>query len=259
MKVVILCGGAGTRISGGDRTVKKEMVEIGGWPILWHIMKIFAAYDHKEFVLPLGYRGDLIRRFFLDYEMMNRDVSFRLGHSAEPTFHDTNHESDWRLTLIDTGLEANKGARIKQVARYVGDDPFFVTYGDGVSDVNLHALLDFHRSHGRLGTVTGVQPVYQYGVMVLGDDGRVTNYQQYPRLDHWINAGFMIFEKQVLDYLSEDNSVDLESGLLARLAAEGQLMTYRHGGFWQSMDTFKDALTLNDLWDAGEAPWKVWK
>jgi glucose-1-phosphate cytidylyltransferase len=259
VKVVILCGGAGTRISGGDRTVKKEMVEIGGWPILWHIMKIFAAYGHKEFVLPLGYRGDLIRRFFLDYEVMNRDVSFRLGHRAEPTFHDANHESDWRLTLVDTGLRANKGARIKQVAPYLDQGPFFVTYGDGVGDVNLHALLDFHRAHGKLGTVTGVQPVYQYGVMALAGDGRAMDYQQYPRLDHWINAGFMIFERQVLDYLAEDNSVDLEDGLLARLAAEGQLMTYRHAGFWQSMDTFKDALTLNELWEAGEAPWKVWK
>ncbi|MFZ5915906.1 MAG: sugar phosphate nucleotidyltransferase [Chloroflexota bacterium] len=258
MQVIILCGGAGTRISGGDRTVKKEMVEIGERPILWHIMKIFAAYGHQDFVLPLGYRGDLIRRYFLDYEMMNRDLSFTLGQPSEPAFHDMNHESDWRITLIDTGLEANKGARIKQVQPHINTSPFFVTYGDGVGDVNLDHLLDFHRQHGRLATVTGVQPNYQYGIMTLAEGDRVTGYEQYPRLGHWINAGFMLFEQTVFDYLTGDNRIDLESGALARLAADGQLMMYPHRGFWQSMDTFKDALTLNELWDSGKAPWKVW-
>jgi len=259
VKVVILCGGAGTRISGGDRTVKKEMVEIGGRPILWHIMKIFATYDHRDFILPLGYRGDLIRRYFLDYEVMNRDLSFTLGQSTEPMFHDMNHERDWCITLVDTGLEANKGARIKCVERYITTSPFFVTYGDGVGDIDLNKLLDFHRQHGRLATITGVRPYYQYGVMALAEDGRVAGYQQYPRLDHWINAGFMVFEREVFDYLAEDNRVDLESGALTRLAADGQLMMYRHTGFWQSMDTFKDALTLNELWDGESPPWKVWK
>jgi glucose-1-phosphate cytidylyltransferase len=258
VKVVILCGGMGMRISGGDRTVKKEMVEIGGQPILWHIMKIFATYDHRDFILPLGYRGDLIRRYFLDYEIMNRDLSFTLGQSSEPTFHNKNHESNWRITLVDAGLEANKGARIKRVEPYITSAPFFVTYGDGVGDVDLDKLVDFHRQHGRLATITGVQPTYQYGVMALADDGRVTDYEQYPRLDHWINAGFMVFEREVFDYLTEDNSVDLESGVLTRLAAEGQLMMHQHTGFWQSMDTFKDALTLNELWDSGDPPWRVW-
>lgn len=259
MKVIIFCGGPGTRISGGDPTIKKEMVEIGGRPILWHVMKTFAAYGHRDFILPLGYRGNLIRRYFLDYEIMNRNLSFSLGQPAEPTFHDTNHESDWCITLVDTGLKANKGARIKRVERYITTSPFFVTYGDGVGDVDLDKLLAFHRQHNKLATVTGVQPTYQYGVMALAEDGRVADYQQYPRLDHWINAGFMVFERQVFDYLTEDNSKDLESGALARLAADGQLMMYQHTGFWQSMDTFKDALTLNELWDGGNPPWKVWK
>jgi glucose-1-phosphate cytidylyltransferase len=259
VKVVILCGGAGTRISGGDRTVKKEMVEIGGQPILWHIMKIFAAYGYRDFVLPLGYRADMIRHYFLNYEVMNRDLSFTLGQPGDPTFHDMNPESDWRITLVDTGLEANKGARIKRMEQHIPTGPFFVTYGDGVGNVDLDRLLDFHRQHGRLATVTGVQPYYQYGVMSLGEDGRVAGYQQYPRLDHWINAGFMVFERAVFDYLIEDNSVDLESGALTQLAAESQLMMYPHTGFWQSMDTFKDALTLNELWDSRNPPWKVWK
>ena len=259
MKVVILCGGAGTRISGGDRTVKKEMVEIGGQPILWHIMKIFAAYNHRDFVLPLGYRANLIRRYFLNYEVMNRDLSFTLGRPDELAFHDMSRERDWRITFVDTGLEANKGARIKRVEQHITTSPFFVTYGDGVGDVDLDALLDFHRRHGKLATITGVQPYYQYGVMALAEDGRVSGYRQYPRLEHWINAGFMVFEQAVFDYLAEDNSVDLESGALTRLAAEGQLMMYQHSGFWQSMDTFKDALTLNELWDGGDAPWKIWE
>lgn len=259
MKVIILCGGAGMRISGRDRTIKKELVEIGGRPILWHVMKIFAAYGHRDFVLPLGYRGDSIRRYFLDYEVMNRDLSFALGQPTEPTFHDMNHEGDWRITLADTGLEANKGARIKRVERYITTGPFFVTYGDGVGDVDLDKLVDFHRRHGRLATITGVRPYYQYGVMELAENGQVVGYQQYPRLDHWINAGFMLFERPVFDYLTEDNSVDLESGALARLAADGQLMMYHHTGFWQSMDTFKDALTLNELWDGENPPWRVWK
>jgi glucose-1-phosphate cytidylyltransferase len=259
VKVIIFCGGPGTRISGGDPTIKKEMVEIGGRPILWHVMKTFAAYGHRDFILPLGYRGNLIRRYFLDYEIMNRNLSFSLGQSAEPTFHDTNHESDWCITLVDTGLKANKGARVKRVERYITTSPFFVTYGDGVGDVDLDKLLAFHRQHNKLATVTGVQPTYQYGVMALAEDGRVADYQQYPRLDHWINAGFMVFERQVFDYLTEDNGEDLESGALTRLAADGQLMMYQHTGFWQSMDTFKDALTLNELWDGGNPPWKVWK
>jgi len=259
MKVILLCGGAGTRISGGDRTVKKEMVEIGGRPILWHIMKIFAAYGHRDFLLPLGYRGDLIRRYFLDYEVMNRDLSFTLGLPIEPKFHDVSQESDWRITLVDTGLETNKGARIKRLERYITTSPFFVTYGDGIGDVDLDRLLDFHRQHGKLATITGVRPYYQYGVMTVAQDEQVVGYEQYPRLDHWINAGFMVFEQQVFDYLTEDNNVDLERGALTRLAADGQVMMYQHTGFWQSMDTFKDALTLNELWDAGNPPWKVWE
>ena len=259
MKTIILCGGAGTRISGGDRTVKKEMVEIGGRPILWHIMKIFEGYNYRDFILPLGYRGDLIRRYFLDYEVMNRDLSFTLGQPNKPKFHDLNHESDWTLTLIDTGLEANKGARIKQLDRYIHSGPFFVTYGDGLGNIDLGKLIAFHRGHGKIATITGVRPSYQYGVMELAENGCITGYEQYPRLDHWINAGFMLFERQLFDYLSEDNSLDLENGALTQLAAEGQLMMYRHDGFWQSMDTFKDALTLNQLWDTGTAPWKVWK
>jgi|Deesub1362B_J571_1020462.scaffolds.fasta_scaffold05134_3 glucose-1-phosphate cytidylyltransferase len=257
-KVIVLCGGKGTRISGGDPTIKKELVEIGGRPILWHVMKIFATYGYKDFILPLGYHGDQIRRYFLNYEVMNRDLSLSLGRPDELVFHDQNPESDWRITLVDTGLETNKGARIKRVEKYITSDTFFVTYGDGVGDVNLHKLLDFHRRHGKLATITGVRPYSQYGVLELAEGGRVIAYRQYPRLDQWVNAGFMVFEHEILDYLTDDNSIDLERGLLTRLAAEGELMMYKHTGFWQSMDTFKDSLVLSKLWAEGKAQWKIW-
>jgi len=256
MQTVILCGGKGTRISGGDPSVKKELVEIGGWPILWHIMKIFDAYGHKDFLLPLGYRGDLIRRYFLEYEWMYRDFSFRLGDPSNLSFHGENHENDWHLSLIDTGLDTIVGERVRQIAHHITGERFFLTYGDGIGDIDIDALLRFHLSHGKWVTVTGYQPRYQYGVITAADDGKVIHYQQYPCMEHWINVGFMVIERAALDKL--EHGMNLEYPFFGRLVDEGQFMMYRHTGFWRSMDTFKDAQELNEMWDEDRAAWKVW-
>jgi glucose-1-phosphate cytidylyltransferase len=255
MQTVIFCGGKGTRISGSGPE-KKELFEIGSRPILWHIMKIFATYGHKEFVMPLGYRGDLIRRYFLEYEQMNRDLCFRLGDPDGAVCASDNDESDWQIALVDTGLEANKGERIRRIADHITGDRFFLTYGDGVGDVDVDALLRFHLSHGRWVTVTGYQPTYNFGIVQADAEDQVTAYLQYPKLEHWINAGFFVVEHKALAHLRP--GMDWETDLLAWLVGEGQLMVYRHAGFWCKMDTFKEAQHLNDIWESGDAPWKVW-
>jgi glucose-1-phosphate cytidylyltransferase len=257
LSVVILVGGAGTRLGPEGETSPKALVVVGDKPILWHVMKIYAAFGHTHFVLTLGYRGDLIRRYFWDYDLISRDVTLSPGNSHKPMFHNAPGEAGWRITLVDTGLRTNKAARIRRVAEYLGGGPFFVTYGDGVGNVDINALLTFHRRHGKLATITGVRPFSQYGLVDANDDGLVTGVHEKSRLDLWINAGFMVFEHGVFNYLQGSDDLDLEREVLPRLAAEGQLMMYRHTGFWQSMDTFKDAQTLSDLWEK-EAPWKVW-
>lgn len=256
LPVVILCGGQGTRMQGAE-TSKKELVTIGEQPILWHVMKIYAQYGHTRFVLTLGYEAEAIRRYFLEYEPMNYDFTIPLGQPDAISYHQSNAEENWRVTLADTGLDTAKGSRIYRAARYIDRDTFFVTYGDGVGDIDVDALLAFHRGHGRLATVTGVRPRSQYGILEAGQDDRVTSFGEKPELDHWINAGFMVFERAVLDYLSGGDDVNLERETLPRLAAEGELMMYRHVGFWRSMDTFKDALALDRCWRES-APWKLW-
>jgi glucose-1-phosphate cytidylyltransferase len=261
MQTVIFCGGKGTRIAGSGPP-KKELYEIGDRPILWHVIKIFATYGHREFIFPLGYRGDLIRRYFIEYERMNRDLCFRLGEPQEAICTGENDESDWQITLVDTGLEdetgqeVSKGERVRRVAEYITGERFFVTYGDGLGNVDIEALLRFHLSHGRWMTVTGYQPRYNLGVVEAESDGQVTAYRQYPPLDHWINAGFMVVERAALDAL--EPGMDWETGFLVGLANGGQLMMYRHRGFWRKMDTFKEAQELNDIWKSGRAPWRIW-
>ncbi len=257
LSVVILCGGQGTRMRSGTPT-KKELVEIGGRPILWHVMKIFATYGHTHFILALGYQADAVKRYFLEYEAMTRDFTLWLGDSRRITYHQPSDERAWRVTLADTGLRTNKASRIRRVAHYVEGETFFVTYGDGVADIDLDALLAFHREHGRLATVTGIQPRSQYGLLEADADGRVVGVREKPRLDHWVNGGFFVFQRGVLDYIGPGDDVDLERETLPRLAADGQLMVYRHRGFWRSMDTFKEAIELDRLWREG-APWAVWK
>ena len=255
MQTVIFCGGKGTRIRGSGPQ-KKELVEIGDRPILWHVMKIFATHGYKDFVLPLGYRGDLIRRYFLEYEWMNRDLCFRLGTPEDATYEGENDESDWQVTLIDTGLESSKGERVRRIAPHITGDRFFLTYGDGVTDVDVADLLQFHRSHGKWVTVTGYRPVYNLGVVEADAEGHVTAYRQYPPLDHWINVGFMVVERAALDRL--EPGMDWESGFFVWLVGVGQLMMYQHTGFWCKMDTFKEAQELNEIWESGNVPWKTW-
>jgi len=257
--VVIFCGGEGTRMRGGTLT-KKELVEIGGRPIIWHVMRIFSAYGFNRFVLPLGYEAGQLRRYFLDYEAMTRDFTIRVGNTAgNIAFRGPEQHPEWEVSLVDTGLRTDKAGRIARVAGYLTAERFFVTYGDGVGDVDIHALLAFHRAHGKLVTITAIQPKhYQYGIMDAADDGAVREYVQYPQLPYWINAGFMVFERATLDWMGGGDNQALETGALQDLIAAGQVMMYRHHGFWQSMDTLKDANDLEQLWQRG-APWKVWE
>lgn len=255
--VVIFCGGYGKRM-GGELQTKKELVEIGGRAILWHIMRIFSAYGHSHFILPLGQRASDIKRYFLELRLATQDLTLTLGSRDEVAFHAEAEEEGWRITLADTGLTTDKGSRIYQVARHLeGANCFFVTYGDGVGNVDIDALLRFHRSHGKLVTVTGVHPRSQYGLIQVDGGGRVTGFDQKPRLDHWINGGFMVFQRGTLDYLGPGNEIHLERAFLPEMAAQGELMMYPHLGFWRSMDTFNEALELDAIWRE-HAPWKVW-
>lgn len=257
MKVVILCGGLGTRLREETEFRPKPMVEIGGRPILWHLMKIFGHHDLKDFVLCLGYKGNLIKEYFLNYEAMNKDFTVQLGARATLTYQGEHDEQDYTVTLADTGALALTGARIKRVARHL-DGPFMVTYGDGLADVDLARLLAFHASHGRLATVTTVHMPGRFGVLDTSEEGRVERFREKPTHDAWVSAGFFVFERGVLDYLSDEESCTLEREPLERLVADGQLMAYRHPGAFFPMDTLRDHQALNDLWNSGKAPWKVW-
>jgi glucose-1-phosphate cytidylyltransferase len=256
LPVVILAGGQGTRMR-ADTETKKELVEVGGRPILWHVMKIFAAFGHTHFILALGYQAEAVKRYFIEFEPMQRDFTIRLGNSAEMMFHGDHTAENWRVSLADTGLFTATGSRVRRILHHVDADTFFLTYGDGVGNVNLKDLVAFHRSHGRLGTVTGVQARWQYGIIHADEGGQVTGFEEKPLLDYWINGGFMVFDRGVSEYLGDSDDVGLEQQVLPHLARDGQLMIYRHAGFWRSMDTFKEAQLLNELW-AREQPWKVW-
>jgi len=242
----------------GSTPTKKELVKVGGQPILWHVMKIYAAYGHDHFILTLGYEADQLKRYFMEYEPMSANLTLRLGQSDGVTYHRSAAMVDWTITLVDTGRYTQKGSRVRRVADHIDTDTFFLTYGDGVGDVDIEALLAFHRHHGRLATVTAVHPHSQYGILKTTAAGQVTGFGEKPVLKHWINAGFMVIERAALDYFGEGDDVDLERQVLPQIAAEGQLMAYRHTGFWRSMDTFKEALALDEIWRTS-APWKMWE
>lgn len=258
MKVVILCGGLGTRLREETEYRPKPLVDVGGYPILWHIMKIYAHSGFRDFVLCLGYRGNMIKEYFLNYEAMNNDFSICLGCKNHVVYHGAHKEQDFHVTLADTGLETMTGGRVKRVERYVDDDTFLVTYGDGVADLNVRALVDFHRGHGRLATVTTVRPVSRFGVLDIRDDFSVSSFVEKPQIEGWASAGFFVFNRRVFDYLNGDDCV-LEREPLERLAREGQLVAYRHDGFFYAMDTYREYKFLNDLWASRKAPWKVWE
>lgn len=262
MKTVILCGGLGTRLREETEVKPKPMVTISGRPILWHIMKIYAHYGHGDFVLCLGYKGNVIRDYFYHYEIQNRDFTITLG-SRDIQTHGEHSETDWKVTLADTGEKTNTGGRIKRIGRYLGSGPFMATYGDGVADIDMDALLAFHQQHDKLATVTAVHPSSRFGELTI-ENGMVTIFREKPQVQEgWINGGFFVFERQVLDLISDDPAVNeresLEAGLLVRLAERNQLAVYQHPGFWQCMDTYREMQKLNDLWDSGRAPWAVWE
>lgn len=259
MKVVILAGGFGTRISEESHLRPKPLIDIGDKPILWHIMKIYSHYGFNDFVICCGYKGYLIKEYFAQYFLHEADITFDFtkdngnqqiihGHSAEP----------WRVTLVDTGLHTMTGGRVKRVEKYVGNEPFMLTYGDGVADVNINRLVDFHKKHGRLATLTAVQPSGKFGALNLGEDAVVQSFTEKPAGDGgWVNAGFFVMQPEVFDYLADDNTV-LEKEPLEQLARDGLLAAYKHKGFWQPMDTLRDKIQLDDMWQAGKAKWRIW-
>jgi glucose-1-phosphate cytidylyltransferase len=259
MKVIILCGGQGTRLREETEYRPKPLVEVGGRPILWHIMKTYAHYGFQDFVLCLGYRGNMVKEYFLNYEAMNNDFTIRLGKENTVNYHGAHEEQDFKVALADTGVDSMTGARVKRVERYIDDDIFMVTYGDGVSDLNIGDLVQFHRRHGRLATITTVRPISRFGILELSEDGQVHDFAEKPQLNGWASAGFFVFNRQVLDYLSSEPSCVLEREPMERLASAGELMAYRHDGFFYAMDTYREYMHLNDLWNIGQAPWAVWK
>ena len=256
MKAVILCGGQGTRLREETEYRPKPLVEVGGRPILWHILKYYAHFDVRDFVLCLGYRGHMIKEYFLNYEAMNNDFTVCLGEKNRIVFEGSHDEQDYNVTLAETGLETMTGGRVARVRRYVKDDTFMVTYGDGVTDLDLGKAMAFHRAHGKLATVTAVRPVSRYGILELGEKGEVQRFVEKPQLDGWASAGFFIFNQRVFDYLGGDDCV-LEQEPLEQLSREDQLMAYKHDGFFYAMDTYREYLYLNELWESGKAPWKV--
>ncbi|MBK5287857.1 MAG: glucose-1-phosphate cytidylyltransferase [Acidimicrobiia bacterium] len=255
-KVVILCGGLGTRLREETEYRPKPMVEIGGRPVLWHLMKLFAHHGMTEFVLCAGYRGQMIKDYFLNYEARNSDLTVTLGDHSSVRFHGTHLETGWEVTVADTGELTQTGGRVKRAEKYLGDETFVVTYGDGLADVDLTALLAHHKAHGKLATITTTRPLSRFGIVDLIDNADVARFREKPQADDWVSSGFFVFEPEVLDGL--DPECVLEHAPLQKLAEANQLVAYQHDGFWQPMDTYREFMMLNEMWDAGNAPWAVW-
>lgn len=255
MKAVILAGGLGTRISEETQIKPKPMVEIGGKPILWHILKIYSAHNIHDFIICLGYKGYVIKEYFANYFLHSSDVTFDMARNKMEVHH--KHAEPWRVTLVDTGEKTMTGGRLRRVRDYLEDNDFCFTYGDGLSDVNLTALMEFHQKHGKLASVTAVQPPGRYGALERNGD-QVQGFREKPQGDGgWINGGFFVLSPMVLDYIDSDDT-SWEQEPMARLAQDSQLMAYEHSGFWQPMDTLREKNLLEDLWASGRAPWKVW-
>ncbi|MFP6680411.1 MAG: glucose-1-phosphate cytidylyltransferase [Dehalococcoidia bacterium] len=257
MQTVILAGGLGTRLREETEFRPKPMVEIGGRPILWHIMKMYAYHGFSDFVTCLGYRGEMIKEYFLNYEAMNNDFTTTLGRKNGIELHGVHEEQEFRVTLADTGQETMTGGRISKIKGYIEGETFLLTYGDGVSDIDLRDLVEFHSSHGRLATVTAVRPTSRYGILDLEPNGNVVRFEEKPELNAWVNAGYFVLNRRVFDYLDGDECV-FEREPLQRLAEEGQLAAYRHSGSFYTMDTYREFQALNELWDQGKASWRKW-
>jgi glucose-1-phosphate cytidylyltransferase len=257
MKVVLLCGGLGMRLREETEFRPKPMIEVGGRPILWHIMKTYAHHGLSDFVLCLGYRADVVKRYFLEYETMRNDFTVELGKPDAVSIHGSHGERGWRVTLADTGATANTGARVKRVERYIDGDTFLLTYGDGVADIDVTALLRFHEKHGKVATVTGVRPPARFGELITAR-GAVREFREKPQASQgMINGGFFVLDRRAFQYLEDDDACVFEREPLERLAKDGELMVYEHPGFWQCLDTPRDLQHLQELWRDG-APWKIW-
>lgn len=253
--VVILCGGMGTRLREETEYKPKPMVEIGGKPILWHIMKIYAHYGFNDFILCLGYKGSILKEYFFNYDLMCNDCTVQLGQESSIAYQNNHQEQNFKVTLVDTGLHTMTGGRIKRIEQYINTDTFMVTYGDGLADINIQELTTFHYSHNKMATLTATRPPSRFGILDLGDNGKVNRFREKVGTE-WINGGFFVFNRKVFDYLEQDST--LEQAPLEKMADGGQLMAYRHEGFWIGMDTYREYEMLNQMWDLEKAPWKVW-
>lgn len=259
IKVVILCGGRGIRFNEATELKPKPLIEIGDKPILWHIMKTYAHYGYDDFVLCLGYKSEMIKRFFCDYQLSNSDFTLNLCDPSKTTIHTTPQEMNWKITLAETGLNAMTGARIKRIQKYIDTDLLMLTYGDAVTDVNIERLVAFHRSHGKIGTVTAVHPLSRFGELRIGEDGVVGEFREKPLTQRdFINGGFFVFDRRIFDYVDEDDSCIFERRPLEQLAKDQQLAAFVHEGYWQCMDTYRDWQSLSQDWESGKPAWKVW-
>ena len=257
MKVVILAGGYGTRISEESQFKPKPMIEIGSMPVLWHIMKLYSSYGFNEFVICAGYKQHVIKEWFADYFLHTSDITFDFTQDDKIIVHNKRAEK-WKVTVVDTGLDTMTGGRLKRIKSFIGNEPFFMTYGDGVADVNIKELLEFHKTHGKKATLTAVKPDSRFGVLDITDNNQINAFREKSQVDSgYINAGFMVLEPDVLDYIKDD-SVMFEREPLEALAENNQLMCFKHNGFWQCMDTLRDKVKLETLWAENKAPWKVW-
>ena len=258
-QVVILCGGKGARLREETEVKPKPLVEIGNKPILWHIMKIYSTFGFNDFILCLGYKGHLIKEYFYHYHLHMNDCTLNLGNAHGITFHDQKASEQWSVTLADTGVDALKGSRIKQIKKYIKHDTFLLTYGDGIADIDIAALLAFHKKHKKIGTLTGVRPPSRFGDIVTKENSVLTFSEKAQASSGLINGGFFVFNRELFNYLSLDEECDFEFGALEQLAKDKQLMVYEHPGSWECMDTYREATHLNKLWNEGQAFWKSWK
>ena len=257
MKVLLLAGGFGTRLSEETDIRPKPMVEIGGKPILWHIMKIYSKYGFNDFVILLGYKGYYIKEYFANYFLHQSDVTIDMSNGKMEVLN--NSSEPWKVTLLDTGLDSMTGGRIKRAQHFVGNEPFMLTYGDGVSNIDINELVKFHKSHGKAVTMTSAQPDGRFGALNIDENDKILEFKEKPKGDgSWINAGFFVCEPKVFDYILEGDGTVFEQEPLMNLAKDGEIFTYKHNGFWLPMDTLRDKIKLNELWESKKAPWKVW-
>ena len=259
MKTVILCGGLGTRIRDVADNIPKPMIPIGGYPILWHIMKYYASMSHTDFLLCLGYRANVIKDFFLNYEAHTRDFTIQTGVHKSIEYHSEHSEKNWKVTLADTGLNSMTGARIKKIKKYIGDDTFMLTYGDGVGNIDINKLIDFHESHGKILTVSGVRPPGRFGEIMSDSSGLITEFNEKPQATGGIiSGGYFVCNKELFDYLPDGDDLVFEKEPMEMLVRKKEMAVYEHDGFWQPMDTYRDYMMLNDLFNTQKAPWINW-